>query len=256
MASVYKRGRWVDSSGQKCPKNALGAKYVQSRLYTIQIVVDGRQKLFKGYTDRGASMQLAAKLERRKAQGEEGLIDPYEIHRKRPLAEHVADWIAELQQLGRSSIYVGLCGWRMARVIAECEWKTLGGIDAATFIRWRQTATSTIGRGKPGANTLPMGACTKNHYTEALRAFCLWAIRRKRMASNPIADVEGVETVGQLRRQRRALTEDEVNALLGVVPGRHQLAYRMILSTGLRRDELKQLRCNCLPSRDGFMRCR
>ena len=119
MASVFKRGRWVDASGQKCPKDALGAKYVQSRLYTIQIVVDGRQKLFKGYTDRGASMQLAAKLERRKAQGEEGLIDPYEIHRKRPLAEHVADWIAELQQLGRSSIYVGLCGWRMARVIAE-----------------------------------------------------------------------------------------------------------------------------------------
>jgi len=50
-----------------------------------------------------------------------------------------------------------------------------------------------------------------------------------------------VETAGKLKRQRRALTENEVTALLAAVPARHQTAYRMILSTGLRRDELRQL---------------
>ena len=62
------------------------------------------------------------------------------------------------------------------------------------------------------------------------------------MAANPLADVQGVETMGQLRRERRALGDDEVNALLAKVPSRHQLHYRLILHTGLRRDELRQLR--------------
>jgi integrase len=87
-----------------------------------------------------------------------------------------------------------------------------------------------------------MGARTQNHYLTTAVTFCRWAVKRKRVASHPLADIAPVETAGKLTRQRRALTEDEVTALLAAVPARHQLAYRMILSTGLRRDELKQLR--------------
>ena len=90
MASVFKRGRWVDSAGRKCAKDAPGAKWVESRYYTVQIVVDGKPKLFKGHTDKGASEQLASELERNKARGERGLIDPFKVHKARPLAEHVA----------------------------------------------------------------------------------------------------------------------------------------------------------------------
>ena len=35
--------------------------------------------------------------------------------------------------------------------------------------------------------------------------------------------------------------EQEINALFAAMHERHQLAYRIILATGLRRDELKQL---------------
>src|SRR5947209_3999988 len=38
-----------------------------------------------GYTDRKATEQLAAKLERHAARQAEGLLDPFEEHRKRPL---------------------------------------------------------------------------------------------------------------------------------------------------------------------------
>src|SRR5436305_1184620 len=109
MASVFKRGRWVDANGRKCSKGAPGAKWVESRFWSVQICIDGRPKIVKGYTDKGATEQLGAKLERQKAQGEQGLIDLYKAHRNRPLVEHVADWIAELRQLGRDSVYVGLC---------------------------------------------------------------------------------------------------------------------------------------------------
>lgn len=95
---------------------------------------------------------------------------------------------------------------------------------------------------KDGGKILRMGARTQNHYLETVRAFCKWSIKRKRLAAHPLADVTPVETTGHLRRQRRALTQNEIGALLNAVHVRHQLAYRIILGTGLRRDELRQLR--------------
>src|SRR4051794_27184300 len=109
MASVYKRGRWVLPDGKKCLKGTPAAVWKDSRFWTIQLIVNGRPKLFKGYTDKAATEQCAAKLERAKAQGAEGLIDPYKPHRKRRLSDHVSDWISELRQLGRDDVYVGLC---------------------------------------------------------------------------------------------------------------------------------------------------
>ena len=87
-----------------------------------------------------------------------------------------------------------------------------------------------------------MSERTQNHYLETLRCFCRWAVKRKRMPADPVAEVPTVETVGKLRRERRALSEEDLIALLGVVRPRHALAYRIILATGLRRDELRQLR--------------
>jgi integrase len=243
MASVFKRGRWVDAQGRKCTKDTPGAKWVESRFWTVQYFLNGKPKTIKGYTDKTASEQLGAKMERAKARGEVDMVDLYKPHRGRPLAEHVADWISELRQLGRDDVYIGLCDARMARLMKECGWSTLGDISADGFTRWRETATATVGHAKKaGTNVVTMGARTRNHYLETLRCFCRWVIKRKRMPTNPVADVAPVETVGQLRRERRALTEDELIALLGAVKPRHSLAYRIILATGLRRDELRQLR--------------
>ena len=243
MASVFKRGRWVDANGRKCTKGALGAKWVESRFWSVQYVIDGKLKIVKGFIDKTASEQLGARMERAKARGEMGLVDIYKPHRGRALADHVADWIAELRQLGRDDVYIGLCESRMARLLKECGWSLLDNIDADTFIRWRQTATATVGHAKKaGSNIVSMGARTQNHYFETLRSFCRWSVKRKRMPRNPVSDVAMVETVGQLRRERRALSENELIALLAIVKPRHALAYRIILATGLRRDELRQLR--------------
>src|SRR4051812_23871329 len=167
MASVFKRGRWVDANGRKCTKDAPGARWAESLFYTVQIVVNGKPKLVKGYTDRQASEQLGAKLERAKAQGEEGLHDAYKPHRSRRLSEHVADWITELRQLGRDDVYVGLCESRMARLIVDCKWDNLASMTPESFIRWRDTATVEVGKPKKkGSSVRPMGARTQNHYLE------------------------------------------------------------------------------------------
>src|SRR5690606_10613757 len=136
MASVFKRTRWVDGNGKRVAKGTPGAKQVKSKTWTVQLCIDGRRKLIKGYTDRQASLQLGAKLERQAAQGEQGLADPYKLHRNRTLAEHIADWAAELRQLGRDGIYIGLCESRMNRMAEECGWDKLGDIAPEAFIRW------------------------------------------------------------------------------------------------------------------------
>src|SRR5260370_1009986 len=107
MASVFKRGRWVAAKGQKCTKDTFGAKWVESRFWSVQYFHNGKAKTIKGFTDKTASQQLGAKMERAKARGEVDMVDMYKPHRVRPLAEHVADWIGELRQLGRDDVYIG-----------------------------------------------------------------------------------------------------------------------------------------------------
>src|SRR3954463_10728581 len=165
MASVFKRGRWVDSNGRKCRKGTSGAVWHESRFWTIQYFVNGKAKTVKGFTDKAASEQLGAKMERAKARGEVDLVDLYKPHRGRPLPQHVADWIAELRQLGRDDVYVGLCESRMERLLKECGWLLLGDINPDPFIRWRETAMATVGHAKKtGTNVVRMGARTQNHY--------------------------------------------------------------------------------------------
>ena len=69
MACVFKRGRWVDAQGRKCTKGTPGATWAESRFWTVQYFFNGRPKTIKGYTDKGASEQLGARLERAKARG-------------------------------------------------------------------------------------------------------------------------------------------------------------------------------------------
>ncbi len=208
-------------------------------------MVDGRLKRVKGFTDKGASEQLAAKLERAKARGEAGLEDPYKAHRKRHLGEHVADWVAELRQLGRDDMYVAPCEARLGRLIAECGWHFLGDIGADAFCKWRESAVANAdhNRKDQGTRTVrPMSPRSKNHYLATLITFCRWCVKRHRLASNPLGDLQKVNETSDVRRQRRALTADELRRLRDAVPEHYLLGYQLLMGTGLRRGELLALR--------------
>lgn len=245
MASVFKRGRWVDERGRKCRRDAPGARWEESRFYTVQVFIDGKARLVKGYTDKQASEQLGAKMERAKAKGEQGLIDPYKAHRIRPLAGHVADWTGELRQLGRDEMYVGPCKARLERLMKECGWAKLGDIDADSFCKWRETAVGNAdhNRADKATRTIrPLSPRAKNHYLATLNTFCRWCVKRKRMAENPVADVEKVDETTDVRRERRALSAEELSRLLDAVPAHYRLGYQVLMATGLRCGELKALR--------------
>jgi integrase len=218
-----------------------------SKWYVAYRDATGNTKRIKGYTDRGATKQLMARWEKAEAHGAEGLIDPFAVHKAKPLAEHVKDWIAELRQLGRDDMYVAPCRARMERLADECEWKVLADISADSFCKWRETARSNADHNrkeKPAgdADKPMLSPQAMNHYLATLVTFCRWCVKRKRVAANPIIDVEKVDETGESRRERRALSAEELTRLLDVVPDHYRLAYQLLMATGLRRAELLALR--------------
>src|SRR5690606_970427 len=140
--------------------------------------------------------------------------------------------------LGRDDMYVYNVEKRLAKLLALCGWKLLADVTADSFCRWRENpikqrmAESEDGR---------IGPRTLNQYLEAARAFCKWAVKRKRIAVNPLADVPKMDGTNDVRRARRALSAEQVAALLAKVPEHYNSVYRFILATGLRRQEVADL---------------
>ena len=66
------------------------------------------------------------KIENEKA----GIRDPFEAHRKKPLAEHIENWLASLRANGRGVEYVALKASRVRAVVDGCEWVFPGDMTA------------------------------------------------------------------------------------------------------------------------------
>ena len=113
-----------------------------------------------------------------------------------------------------------------------------------SFIAWREKAKSEVAHNAHDKSKIrieAISARTKNHYLQTVKAFCHWAIKRGRLASNPFKHVEPLEQSGDIRRARRELTPEEALALLAAVPNAYKLAYHVALQTGLRAGELAAL---------------
>ncbi|MFB3891140.1 MAG: tyrosine-type recombinase/integrase [Phycisphaerae bacterium] len=194
------------------------------------------------YTDKQAAVDLGNRLERESAQGEEGRRDLYAEARSAPLSRHVADWTADLATAGRDDKYTLVCKWRMNRLIAECHWNTLADVSGDSFIKWR-TAVKDKGNGTDtGKGRKAKGPRTLNEYLETARAMLSWCVRQKRLPDNPLAAVGKLDTTGDIRRKRRALSEDELRRLLAAAPEDRRRVYLFAATTGLRRQEIADLR--------------
>lgn len=181
------------------------------------------------------------------ARGEQGLVDPYRVHKARPLAEHVAEYLANLRAAGRDGMYVYNAERRLNILTKCCDWVTLGDAEPNGFIRWRevQRTAESHKRGRMGAVS---SATALNQYLDTVRAFTNWCAQthrlpgvpvKGRMASTVPAGVAKVE--GPKVRKRRALSDEQVAKLQAVAPAGRVVVYRTAWATGLRRSELAAL---------------
>ena len=227
MASIFKR-----SKGKNVP-------------YTIQYLDHlGDRKTEKGFTDKGLTEQLAAKLESEARLRASGLIDPLQerIAKGReaniePLIDEFLESISE-----KSSKYIQHTTTRLKKIIAGAEFTKLSDIESepvAKYLRKLKKAED-------------LGPRTINHYIQAIDCFCNWCVTTKRLPGNPLVDLERINVDIDVRHQRRALSEEEFGRLVtsaresGISIQRfdgEQRARIYLLSnlTGLRQKELGSL---------------
>jgi len=138
MASVFHQKYTVkDASGKTIRK--------QSKYWYIDYKAAGEtRKRVKGFKDKTATAQLAAKLEKEAELADSGIIDRYKEHRKRPLTEHLNDFRASLLAKGNTEGYVEQTLARIKPVFDDCK-----------FVFWPDISASVIQK------TLPAYAAKK-----------------------------------------------------------------------------------------------
>jgi site-specific recombinase XerC len=110
----------------------------------------------------------------------------------RSLADHLKDFLADLQARQRGKHYLQHTRNRLKGLFSECGWNRLTEITADAFLHWRTEQT--------------ISPDTLNHYLGHANAFLNWTVRNGRLTANPLRTVGKVETRGHERCVRRALT--------------------------------------------------
>jgi integrase len=95
------------------------------------------------------------------------------------------------------------------------------------------------------------GVTTRNHYLTAVKGFARWLARKKRIASDPLADLQRQNADVDVRRPRRALPEDVFAAFVeatgkgrpfrGLTGADRLVLYTLAANTGFRAGELASL---------------
>ena len=213
-------------------KRRKDGKLTLSRLYYGRYRLEDDVKYTEVPLKVSDKQTAVAKLERivRTAQQERvGIVPPPGVVQAFSglLLDHLKEFIAELNRLGRNDRYVRQRQAELRRLFQECRWRVLGDIQADAFVKWRQGQTES--------------PKTLNEYLLAANTFIKWVTRSKRLSfENPLQFVEKISEAGKETYHRRPLTEEELSSLIRV-SGKRGVVYLTAAHTGLRRNEMRTL---------------
>ncbi len=193
-----------------------------------------------GHSDKKATEQLAARLDREVAQKREGIIDRYAEHRKKPLSRHLDDYEEHLRNTDCSKRHIETVVPRVRKVLAGCR-----------MVYWSDVSPSAVQAFVALLRNEGLSIQTCNFYLKAASAFCRWLVRDGRFPENPIAHVQGGNVQTDRRHDRRSLDVDELVLLLEhtrTAPTRHGISgseramvYELAVESGLRAGEIRSL---------------
>ena len=187
-----------------------------------------------GVTDIQVANKKALEFLQEKEREEAGILEPKVVRdaAQKPVLEHLDDYEADLimrNRAGRGGRGARLIKSRIKQLLQDTRWRRLADITADSFINWRKQQTH--------------GPRTLNHYLQGMISFLNWLERGERIKFNPLKNVSKVDERGQKKRQRRAFTDEELRKLVAGSDERG-IIYFTAARTGLRWDELRQLKWN------------
>ncbi len=201
---------------------------------------EGVVRKVAGFTDKSATQQLLAKLEREAELEKLGITDPFQKHRKRPLVEHLNEFEQNLNDGKRSADYVSLTIMRIRSLVQSCDFTFIDDISASRV----ETFLSNLR--KDGRSIQ-----TSNHYLKAIKQFCRWLVTDSRTRDSRIAHVKTLNVKVDRRHDRRSLSAEEFSALIesalngpmvqGIPGPERAMLYVLAAWTGFRRNELASL---------------
>jgi integrase len=208
--------------------------------YYRYVNAEGRPVERAGCPDKGVTMRLAADAEAKVALERAGLADPFETHRRRPIEDHIGEYVGFLTSKSNTEKHVTLTSTRLRAVIAGCGVARLGDLDAAKVSTWLSDRRAET-----------MSAATSNYYMQSITGFARWLVKHGRMSANPLAPLSPMNTKTDRRHDRGTLTTDEFDALIRAtmpakpfrgMSGRDRTTLYLVASyTGLRAAELASL---------------
>lgn len=167
------------------------------------------QKVSTGCRDEDAARSILAEHERRSELVRSGVISSNEDriadHQRSAIMEHFDAWVVSRQAKGVTDTYLKDSRRYLDRLSLECRFKVLGEMNREALEKWLAAQTAA-----------GMSARTRNTYRTTLFTFCNWCVETGRLLKNPFEGVHRADENADRRRQRRAMTEDELRRLLFV----------------------------------------
>ena len=257
MATVFKRKYTKVVGGKRVKK-------VSQKWHTKLRDSEGIVRTTPLFRDKTASQQRAAQLQKEIELARAGVVDRYKKHRKRPLAEHLEDFEQSLLARGVTGKHVKLVRSRVERVFAECKvifWNDIQASAIQKTISALRKYVKTVeiqeinGKKVKKSKLKDIGdisAQTYNFYLKAVKQFCRWMVQDQRASESPVQHLQTINVRADRRHDRRPFELDEIRRLLeatAAAPWRYgmsgyerALLYRLTVETGLRRDELSNLK--------------
>jgi integrase len=182
---------------------------IKSNTY-VAFYRDGSGKVVERSTrcrDEGAARSVLTELERRAELVRAGVIsagqDAVAEQQDLPLADHIVTYVEHLKAKRVSESYRQDSKSYLVRIATECRFIRLSDLDRSALERW------LAARAEEG---LSARAC--NAYRGAAVSFCNWCLDTRRLVANPFERLAKANQRVDRRRERRALTEEELHRLL------------------------------------------
>ena len=247
--------RYELADGTRCAKGDPGARKVRTKSESYYYRKPGKRGEPRPYVPLGTTnlmeaMEAMRKLLRAESDEAAGIRSPLAGHAERPLADHLSEWLASVQQGRASPKRLALLRSRLEELARLAGWRRISDLSRATCVRALAALESA-----PGTGTASRGRSvqTRNHYLGHARQLARWLLAEGRLARDPFAGLEPVAVAGHERHRRRVPDAEEVRLLFahlgsdaaavrcGMSGAVRSLAYAVAMTTGLRGDEVRTL---------------
>lgn len=209
---------------------------VKSATWWAKVGLPGRtpERFNTHRTDKRAALKVAEERYQSLEREDAGLALPTALvdATRTPLTTFLDEFVSQGGSRGNAGIrHLKNVRTSLARVFDLLGWKVLRDVNADAFKRLRHADTSLSSR-------------TWDRVLGEVKTLMRWLVAGGRLTVDPFTSV-GKDRRRRIKWPRRALTESEIERLLGVAGGRRPI-YLLALEFGLRRGELHGLTWNMI----------